>query len=140
MSRVRGFVLDYVQTHIKIYKIVACCALFVSLNLIIGGAILAARNNSAWDHSFEDFSAYVSGQSKYAAGIAMIMFGVFLFTCSIVFFCCSFQLKFVQRVVEPDNRRQQQFYPNTPKQPPPYPTNMDQIMPTAPTNPPPYPG
>lgn len=62
MGRFRGFVLDFVQTHIKIYKIVACCALFISLNLIIGGAILAARNNSPWEHSIEDFNAYVSGQ------------------------------------------------------------------------------
>ncbi|VUZ53323.1 unnamed protein product [Hymenolepis diminuta] len=50
----------------------------------------------------------------------MVFLGIFLLICSVISFCCAFQLKFVQKAVGPEGQSQ----PLNPQQPPqqaPYP-------------------
>ncbi|KAM3182940.1 hypothetical protein ACTXT7_011332 [Hymenolepis weldensis] len=63
----------------------------------------------------------------------MVVLGIFLLVCSIISFCCAFQLKFVQKAVGPDSQRQS-LYPQQPPLQPPY---VYQSMP-EPTAPPLY--
>ncbi|KAH9284780.1 hypothetical protein ECG_03123 [Echinococcus granulosus] len=87
------------------------------------------------DH--ETFEQATSRQSRYGGGIALVMLGVFFLFGGVTSFCCSFQLKFFRKAVEPrDYNRpinEQQPYPNYSSQSQPYPP-----MPPVPAQPPPY--
>nr|CDS26290.1 expressed protein [Hymenolepis microstoma]CUU99101.1 hypothetical transcript [Hymenolepis microstoma] len=157
MGNIRSVMQDWASTHIKICKIISALTLVMSLILIIAGAVMAAQNNSGWDNRHESFDDFTEKQSRFAGGIAMILIGIFLFVCSIISFCFSFQLKYFERIVQPDSNQEnhQTYSQSNPQQMPsipshaqaPYPTNGNYqepppmyYPPTAPTSnfPPPY--
>ncbi|KAM3182942.1 hypothetical protein ACTXT7_011334 [Hymenolepis weldensis] len=133
--------------------------LLASVVLVITGAVLVAQNNARWNSKKEDFDAFVARQSlvvgvsaRYAGGIAMILLGIFFFIFSLISFCFAFQVKYVERAVQPGSSQiNHQVDPQMPPmQPPvqvPYPVydNHPQpppayYLPSAPISisPPPY--
>ncbi|VDD81536.1 unnamed protein product [Mesocestoides corti] len=158
MSRSREVVGDWVGAHIICCKVASSCLLFIAVGFIIAGAVLVSSNSGSWDFDKEDFDDFSERQSRFSAGIALIVFGVFMLICGLVFLCCVFQLKFVRKAVKSTNSQQQptpyppaagqqvtQPYPVQPypsqqgpgqQMPQPYPTQPYQPSPLAP--PPPY--
>ncbi|VUZ53322.1 unnamed protein product [Hymenolepis diminuta] len=152
MGKLLPVMQEWASTHIKICKRISIFMLLASMVLIITGAILAAQNNTGWINNKEDIDVFVARQSRYAGGIAMILVGVFFFVFSLISFCFAFQMKYVERAVQPgSNQTNHQIDPQMPPiQPPtqvPYPVNDNHIqpppayyLPSAPISvpPPPY--
>lgn len=72
MGRYRNLIGEWVETHLKIAKIVAGLVLTMSVAFIIGGSVLVAQNGGSWKPQFESFDDMADRQKLVSSTLIAI--------------------------------------------------------------------